>query len=183
MATKTDPNGLLHGTLDALVLKTLARGRCTATASRNGSKRPPTRRSSSKRARSIRRSIGWSAASGSKRNGARRSSAAGRSSIGSPRRGAAGFWRRRSSGRASPPACRKCCWRANDVRAAAPIALLEAQGRGRSRRGVRFSRRDADARARRARHGPGRGARGGDPALRRHQPGQPGLPRPGQAKG
>ena len=26
MATKSDPNGLLHGTLDALVLKTLARG-------------------------------------------------------------------------------------------------------------------------------------------------------------
>jgi transcriptional regulator len=26
MAPKTDPNGLLHGTLDALVLKTLARG-------------------------------------------------------------------------------------------------------------------------------------------------------------
>ena len=26
MALKTDPNGLLHGTLDALVLKTLARG-------------------------------------------------------------------------------------------------------------------------------------------------------------
>src|SRR5476651_1111744 len=26
MATKTDPHGLLHGTLDALVLKTLARG-------------------------------------------------------------------------------------------------------------------------------------------------------------
>jgi PadR family transcriptional regulator PadR len=26
MASKTDPNGLLHGTLDVLVLKTLARG-------------------------------------------------------------------------------------------------------------------------------------------------------------
>lgn len=26
MATRTDPNGLLHGTLDVLVLKTLARG-------------------------------------------------------------------------------------------------------------------------------------------------------------
>ena len=47
------PNALLHGALDALILKTLAAARATATPSPGSSKTRPATRSWSKKARSI----------------------------------------------------------------------------------------------------------------------------------
>src|SRR6266545_1028442 len=70
--------------------------------SRAGSRRPPTSCCRSKRARSIRRSTGWSAKDRSKRSGGCRSWAARPSSTSSPPRAASSSRPRPSSGRASP---------------------------------------------------------------------------------
>ena len=61
---RSESNPLLHGTLDALILKTLTWGPRHATASRAGLKTHPTIASRSRRARCTRRSIdmerrGW----------------------------------------------------------------------------------------------------------------------------
>ena len=62
-------NALLHGTLDVLVLKTLRRVPGTAMPLPAGSKKLPARRSTSKTARSIPRSIAWRSAGGSRPSG------------------------------------------------------------------------------------------------------------------
>ena len=73
------PNALLHGTLDALILKTLAGGPLHGYAIARFIEEATARPSSSKRGRCTRRSTGWNGGAGSTPSGARRSS------VGAPR--------------------------------------------------------------------------------------------------
>ena len=60
MATKTGANDMLHGTLDALVLKTLTRGPRHGYGIARWIEEARARRSSSKKGRCIPRCTGWS---------------------------------------------------------------------------------------------------------------------------
>ena len=169
MAPKTETNGMLHGTLDALVLKTLTLGRSPRLRHRQVDRRRDRRGGGGRRGLAL----------------------PGALPHGAPRldRGRMGDVRARAEGEVLPdhaegaPAARRrhrAVGALCDRRVEGPAAGMKfgqrlrsrfwRSRRGRSRRGVRFPRRDAGARARRAGNASGRGARGGNPPIRRHQP-------------
>ena len=131
-------------------------------ASPSGSKRRPSRRWRSKKARSTRRSTAWSARGRSRPSGGCRSWAARPSSTSSRPRGASSSRPKPSSGRVSPPRSRRSSSRLTEGDPS--MRWLWKKSVDDEVSGAGAPPRDADPRIRRARHGPGRGARA---ALRR----------------